>query len=87
MNESLHPLARMHVTNLKRKDNNQREEKKKKLTLKRRKDYKVINSVKITSLRKGSNTSVTIFYYNLNCIKCITNITEERGLSILRFSA
>ena len=57
MNESLHPLARMHVTNLKRKDNNQREEKKKKLTLKRRKDYKVINSVKITSLRKGSNTS------------------------------
>jgi len=48
----------MHVTNLKRKDNNQREEKKKKLTLKRRKDYKVINSVKITSLRKGSNTSV-----------------------------
>ena len=44
--------------NLKRKDNNQREEKKKKLTLKRRKDYKVINSVKITSLRKGSNTSV-----------------------------
>jgi len=58
MNESLHPLARMHVTNLKRKDNNQREEKKKKFTLKRRKDYKVINSVKITSLRKGSNTSV-----------------------------
>ena len=46
--------------NLKRKDNNQREEKKKKLTLKRRKDYKVINSVKITSLRKGSNTSVVI---------------------------
>mgnify|MGYP005630622617 CR=1 FL=1 len=60
MNESLHPLARMHVTNLKRKDNNQREEKKKKLTLKRRKDYKVINSVKITSLRKGSNTSHTV---------------------------
>ena len=63
MNESLHPLARMHVTNLKRKDNNQREEKKKKLTLKRRKDYKVINSVKITSLRKGSNTSLYIIYY------------------------
>ena len=53
----------MHVTNLKRKDNNQREEKKKKLTLKRRKDYKVINSVKITSLRKGSNTSLCPYYY------------------------
>ena len=62
MNESLHPLARMHVTNLKRKDNNQREEKKKKLTLKRRKDYKVINSVKITPLRKGSNTSLSSSY-------------------------
>ena len=57
MNESLHPLARMHVTNLKRKDKSQREEKKKKLTLKRIKENKVINSIKITSLRKGSNTS------------------------------
>ena len=54
--------------NLKRKDNNQREEKKKKLTLKRRKDYKVINSVKITSLRKGSNTSLN---YNINIINII----------------